>query len=139
MTDKDITKYFNRLYIKLLDVKYDLKITHKEFLALNEVHNLVYRQQSKIDDLMERTVVTTLIDDAVVYTPTLEDYNKFKKKFKSEAVKEFADKVVCDIDTYCEKNIRTKPSVDGVTGMKIAHNLIYKRLREMEGENNGNG
>lgn len=53
---------------------------------------------------------------------------------QGEAIKEFADKVACDIDTYCENNIRTKPFVDGVTGMKIAHNLIYKRLREMVGE-----
>lgn len=53
---------------------------------------------------------------------------------QGEAIKEFADKVVYDIDTYREKHIRTKPFVDGVTGMQIAHNLIYKRLREVVGE-----
>lgn len=55
--------------------------------------DLITRQQAKIDDLMARTAVTTLIDDAVVYTPTLEDYNKFKKKFKSEAAKELAERI----------------------------------------------
>lgn len=55
---------------------------------------------------------------------------------KAEAFKEFAEIVVCDIDNYCEKNIKTKPFVDGVTGMQIAHNLVYKRLKEMVGEQN---
>ena len=64
-------------------------------------------------------------------------FRGYDEEIKSEAVKEFAAIVSHDINAYCEKNIRTKPSVDGVTGMKIAHNLIYKRLREMEGENNG--
>ena len=50
------------------------------------------------------------------------------------AIEEFANKVTHDINAYCE-NIRTKPSVDGVTGMKIANDLIYKRLNEMVNEN----
>lgn len=58
-----------------------------------------------------------------------------EKLIKTEAYKEFADKVVHDINSYCE-NIKTKPSVDGVTGMKIANDLIYKRVNEMEGKNN---
>ena len=63
-----------------------------------------------------------------------EDTDLFKKEIKSEAIKEFAYKAVYDIDTYCEKNIITKPFVSGVTGMRIAHDLVYKRLREMVGE-----
>ena len=55
--------------------------------------DLITRQWAKIDEFMKETAVTTLLDDAVVYTPTLEDYNKFKKKFKSEAAKEFAEKI----------------------------------------------
>lgn len=55
--------------------------------------DLITRQQAEIDEFMKETAITTLIDDAVVYTPTLEDYNKFKKKFKSESYKEFANKV----------------------------------------------
>ena len=55
--------------------------------------DLITCQQVKIDEFMKETAVTTLIDDAVVYTPTLEDYNKFKKKFKSEAVKEVFEKL----------------------------------------------
>lgn len=55
--------------------------------------DFITRQQAKIDEFMKETAVTTLLDDAVVYTPTLEDYNKFKKKFKSEAYKELAERV----------------------------------------------
>ena len=52
------------------------------------------------------------------------------QRARAEAVREFAEAVVCDIDNYCEKNIKTKPFVDGVTGMQIAHNLVYKRLKK---------
>lgn len=64
MKDKDIIKAFNSLYTKLLDVKYDLKITHKEFLALNEVHNLITRQQAivekseKVEYFADKTIAT---------------------------------------------------------------------------------
>lgn len=61
--------------------------------------DLITRQQAKIDDLMERNAVTTLIDDAVIYTPTLDDYNKFKKEIKSEAYKEFAERLK-ELDGY---------------------------------------
>lgn len=145
LTDNDIIKAFNSLYTKLLDVKYDLKITHKEFLALNDVHNLITRQQAeiealiagqetlqkyiaqqqaRIDDLMKETAVTTLIDDAVVYTPTLDDYNKFKKKFKSEAVKEFAEQI-----------FELFPADKSVT--YISRVTIKHIVKEMVGENNG--
>ena len=60
-------------------------------ITANAALDLFTRQQAKIDEFMKETAVTTLIDDAVVYTPTLEDYNKFKQKFKSEAYKEFAE------------------------------------------------
>lgn len=146
LTDKDITKYFNRLYIKLLDVKYELKITQKEFLALNEVHNLITRQQAeiealiagqetlqkyiaqqqaRIDEFMKETAVTTLIDDAVVYTPTLEDYNKFKKKFKSEAVKEFVER----LKYVWWDNGYESPDVD-------FDDFIDNLVKEIVGENN---
>ena len=82
----------------------------------------IARQQATIDEFMKETAVTTLIDDAVVYTPTLEDYNKFKKTFKSEAVKEFAEKLkkriykggvhptvedefMCDIDNLIKETV----------------------------------
>lgn len=62
-------------------------------VLLQDAIDLNTRQQAKIEEFMKETAVTTLIDDAVVYTPTLEDYNKFKKKFKSEAVKEVFEKL----------------------------------------------
>lgn len=150
MNDKDIAKYFNRLYIKLLDVKYDLKITKKEFLALNEVHTLITRQQAeiealiagqetlqkyiaqqqaRIDEFMKETAVTTLIDDAVVYTPTLEDYDKFKKKFKSEAVKEFAERLKTQINdkyTECDETPYPRATISDIDNL----------VKEMVGENN---
>lgn len=56
MTDKDIEKYFLSLYKKLLDVKYDLKITQKEFLALNSVNALINRQQAELTELKENHI-----------------------------------------------------------------------------------
>lgn len=53
MTDKDIEKYFLSLFKKLLNVKYDLKITQKEFEALNSVNTLINRQKAEIERLKE--------------------------------------------------------------------------------------
>ena len=67
------------------------------------------------------TAVTTLIDDAVVYTPTIEDFKKFKKKFKSEAYKEFARRLKCGV-----------PQETGVIRCSDVDNLS----KELAGENN---
>lgn len=48
MTDNEIIKAFESLYKKLLDVRYDLKITAKEFQALNSVSALVNRQKQQL-------------------------------------------------------------------------------------------
>lgn len=86
--------------------------------------DLITSQQAKIDEFMKETAVTTLLDDAVMYTPTLEDYNKFKKKLKSEAVKEFADRLKEDIfNTEYHLDRYYRRSIDNI-------------VKEMEGENN---
>lgn len=53
LTDTEIIKAFGNLYKKLLDVRYDLKITAKEFQALNSVNALVNRQKAEIERLQE--------------------------------------------------------------------------------------
>lgn len=90
---------------------------------INLTLDLITRQQAKIDEFMKETAVTTLIDDAVVYTPTLEDYNKFKQKFKSEAVKEFAERL---------KETKFKHGNDHI----IYADNIDTLLKEMVGDNN---
>lgn len=85
--------------------------------------------QTKIDEFMKETAVTTLIDDAVVYTPTLEDYNKFKKKFKSEAVKEFAER----IKEFMHNKFK---ALDEYEFEYITERDIDNLVKEMVGENN---
>ena len=81
MTDNEIIKAFHSLYIKLLDVKYELKITQKEFLALNEVHNLITRQQAEI-----KTLTNNLEAMAVTMRNSA-------KATRQEAVKAFAERL----------------------------------------------
>ena len=95
------------------------------------VLDLITRQQAKIDEFMKETAVTTLIDDAVVYTPTLEDYNKFKKKFKSEAVKEFAERLK-------EKSRKVEMVCSGALVQRdytISEKTLDNLVKEMVGEN----
>lgn len=82
MKDNEIEKYFLSLYKKLLNVKYDLKITRKEFLALNSAHSLIKRQRAEIEDLKKAFNV---------------DFDRFASEYDSkiqaEAIKEFAEKL----------------------------------------------
>ena len=93
--------------------------------------DLITRQQAKIEEFMKETAVTTLIDDAVVYTPTIEDFKKFKKKFKSEAAKECAEKLK-------EKSIKIEFVCSGAlvrTDYTITKDDLDNLVKEMEGEN----
>lgn len=91
--------------------------------------DLITRLQAKIDEFMKETAVTTLIDDAVVYTPTLEDYNKFKKKFKFEAVKEFAERA----KEFMHNKFK---ALDEYEFEYITERDIDNLVKEMVGENN---
>ena len=94
--------------------------------------DLITRQQAEIEEFMKETAVTTLLDDAVVYTPTLEDYNKFKKMFKSEAYKEFVERLK-------EKSGKVEMVCSGAivrTDYTITKDDLDNILEEMAGENN---
>lgn len=84
MTDSDIVKAFESLFKKLLNVKYELKITQKEFLALNRVDTLIKRQQEEIERLEG-------------YNENLQTANVALSNeildIKSEAIKEFAERL----------------------------------------------
>ena len=102
-------------------------IEQKEIVKITlNLFDLINRQQAKIEEFMKETAVTTLIDDAVVYTPTIEDFKKFKKKFKSEAVKEFSERI--------KELIQTKEFTDDVAVLLCA--FIDNICKEMVGENN---
>lgn len=81
MTDSDIVKAFESLFKKLLNVKYELKITQKEFLALNRVDTLIKRQQEEIERLYE---------EANHYQNLWCKAEEDAHNAKSEAIKEFA-------------------------------------------------
>lgn len=66
--------------------------------------DLINRQKAEIerlikannrDDLQHK--YCNLIGDVLVYSKSLEDYNKFRKSFKAEAIKEFANNVVQEL------------------------------------------
>ncbi len=72
MSDNEIVKAFESLYKKLLNVKYDLKITRKEFLALNSVDTLINRQKAEIEKLQvvifkKEDLMQTLLTEKQAY------------------------------------------------------------------------
>ena len=118
----------NQLYSDALDLINRLQAQNKDLAEA--VHNLTLEKDALFDKSEELKSEVERLKEFIVET------RRCDKEIKSEVVKEFADKVAHDIISYCEKNIRTKPSVDGVTGMKISNDLIYKRLKETVSEDN---
>ena len=99
--------------------------------AANSLKMHYEEAQTKIDEFMKKTAVTTLIDDAVVYTTTIEDFKKFKKKFKSEAVKEFAEKVENEID--CQPHSKgLQESAERYRIKRIINNILKEMVSETE-------
>lgn len=98
------------------------------------VHNLTLEKDALFDKAEELKAEIERLN-ALVKTKNklIEGLDQSISYAYDRAIEEFANKVTHDINVYCE-NIRTKPSVDGVTGMNIANDLIYKRLKEMVGE-----
>jgi hypothetical protein len=96
VTDSDIVKAFESLFKKLLNVKYELKITQKEFLALNRVDTLIKRQQEEIGRLCE---------EANHYQTLWCKAEEDAHNAKTEAIKEFATKLkrrCCKLTKYDE-------------------------------------
>ena len=112
MKDNEIIKAFGSLYKKLLDVKYDLKITAKEFKALNSVDALLNRQKAEIERYLHSI---KLLENDV-------------QTAKSEARKEIIEKIK---SKFTHKGKSTKYGEftwDDVTSYEL-DNL----LKEMEG------
>lgn len=107
MTYNEINKYFLSLYKKLLDVRYELKITANEFKALNSVNALITRQQAKIEKSKanNKAIMQTIAG------------------VRTEAVKEFAEKVLLYI-----------PNIEGDTTIKCVEEAIKQTLKETVGE-----
>lgn len=114
LTDKEIIKALES-EIHLAEYVDSDYCSNVNLEIIKSALDLITRQQAKIEEFMKETAVTTLIDDAVVYTPTLEDYNKFKKKFKSEVVKELAERLKKKgyYATHCE-NVVNMLSIDNL-------------------------
>lgn len=140
MTDNEIIKAFESLYKKLLDVRYDLKITAKEFQALNSVSALVNRQKQQLADeraISEIGAETISRQDAEIerLKGLLKEWKKAGYKYadsidciKSEAIKEFADKY--------EKAVLpllTSATLDKKDGIYACLDI----LKEMVGDDNG--
>lgn len=89
MTDNEIIKAFESLYKKLLDVRYELKITAKEFQALNSVNALVKRQKEEIERLQERSErvadnLKAVLNERADHTEAIKDFSEeYKDHIKS--------------------------------------------------------
>ena len=127
MNDNEIIKAFESLYKKLLDVRYDLKITTKEFRALNSVNALVNRQKAEIERLQKAG------EEAVSCFNRMETLYKIKCKeleiAKSEARKEIVDKIK---SKFTHKGKSTKYGEftwDDVTSYELDN--LLKEIEEM--------
>ena len=135
---KKLEEAYEAYYNTSKGMPYDIDVTLRETaICLEKALNEINRQKAEIERLQKHNKeysFCNLLGNCLVYSKNLKDYNDMRKGLKAEGIKEFAEEAVRDIDTYCEKNIKTKPFVSGVTGMEIAHNLVYKRLKEMVGD-----
>ena len=89
--------------------------------------DLINRQKAEIERLQEYNReyrFCNLLENALIYTKTLEDYNNLRKAFKAHAVKEFAKKF--------EKEIKDVQFTLGQT-WEISC-ALEKVLKEMAGE-----
>ena len=124
MTDNEIIKAFESLYKKLLNVKYDLKITQKEFLALNRVDTLINRQRAKIDDL-ERDTIPKLrwsLERANKYGAEADRENLILRmeiaNAKAEARKECSKEICEEIIKRFDRLLKVEPNRGTTTSAK---------------------
>ena len=121
------------LAIKSLDLINRLQAQNKDLAET--IHNLTIEKDALFDKAEELKAEVERLNVLIkTKNKLIEGLDQSISYAYDRAIEEFANKVTHDINAYCE-NIRTKPSVDGVTGMKIANDLIYKRLNEMVNEN----
>ena len=72
---------------------------------INLTLDLITRQQAKIDEFMKETAVTTLLDDAVVYTPTLKKFADKLAEMQNNTVHRYEVKDG-EIPDICEIKLR---------------------------------
>lgn len=88
--------------------------------------DLINRQKAEIEELKREIGIGTIYKDILIHTKTLDDYNAFKNAVKTEAIREFAERL---------KNIG---------GQYGAYDSVFERfidnlVKEMtEGENGDN-
>lgn len=81
----------------------------------------------KVTDL-PREGFFTLLCDALVYTKTIEEYNKFRKAIKSEAIKEFAERLKEEAEEC------GRIDFNGCTYCAVGFHHIDNLVKEMVGE-----
>lgn len=107
--------------------------------CLRKAFDLINRQQAEIE---KQRIMLEAIEDAVNPLPFETDYDKSIKQAKSEAIKEFAERLkakFADIEYVIKTHRKTLPvervkaEVDAVL-QNGCSNIIDKVLKEMEGE-----
>ncbi len=92
-------------YIELVkDSQSQTKTAIEQFDQLKEV---AYRQKAEIERLQKNNILPSegffnLLCGALVYTKTLEEYNKFRRTFKAGAIKEFAERLKLQAYFECD-------------------------------------
>ena len=159
MTDNEIIKALEQ-WIKNYDGSF------VNFKTLANAHDLITRQQAEIEALIagqetlqkyiaqQQARIDEFMKATEVYTPTLEDYNKFNKKFKSEAYKECIEKVKKEISEALKSNYKARAEreqkipiyteteflsycsgkIDCLRGID---DFLDNLIKEIVGENNG--
>ena len=145
MTDNDIEKYFLSLYKKLLNVRYDLKITHKEFEALNSVNALINRQKAELERLEKENEILSKNADTAFQDGLNEAQDLYaeqvKAEIRAESRKEFAERlkekpIPCKLPLL---GLSTRSEIEDYFNeiMLEVNKAINNLLEEMESESNG--
>lgn len=82
---------------------------------------IINRQKAEIEELKKEIGIGTIYKDILIHTKTLDDYNAFKNAVKSEAIREFAERLK-------ERRGRNFPFTEAVSIFDI--NSLVKEMTE---------
>ncbi len=115
-------------------------------MMIDDALDLINRQKAEIERLERRGIFPekgffNLLCGALVFTKTLEEYNEFRKTIKSEAIKEFAEKLKDELQKViwsCNVDLRAELNKTYVTNkVWSCINSLAKELTESKNDFEG--
>ena len=127
---KDVLDLINRQQAEIDNLKIELQAMRN---AANGYKAEVERLQKEVKLLTENTIEAkypncVLVGNGVIFTKTLEEYDKLIGDISAEAVKEFADLA---IKTICENVVAPSPTQSYI--VEKCNEIIDNLVKEMEG------